>query len=103
MIGAYPTADQVALAVVTAARLVDESPLAPERARYIAFAGLIEAYPDTPKRHLARLAFLGGGRLEGGALQPPACDPTGQVVARRVCRRGHGCPRHRRVCGGVAG
>lgn len=61
MIGAYPTADQVALAVVTAARLVDESPLAPERARYIAFAGLIEAYPDTPKRHLARLAFLGGG------------------------------------------
>jgi hypothetical protein len=57
----FPSADQIALAIVTACRLTGENnPIGtclrqPSRARHIAFAALQVAFPDATQRTLARL------------------------------------------------
>lgn len=62
----FPTADQIATAIVEACRLTGEDPIAlvggerghKARARYVALAALMEAFPEAPKTGLARtLAF----------------------------------------------
>jgi hypothetical protein len=58
----FPTADQIATAIVTACRLTGEDPIAiiegerghRARARHIAFDALIEAFPQAKKVGLAR-------------------------------------------------
>lgn len=55
-----PTADQVALAIVEAAKLHDEDPIAvarggaPCRSRIVAYHALTEAFPDVTKAKIAR-------------------------------------------------
>ena len=56
----FPTADQIAHAIVAACRLTGDGPVATcmrqtSRARHIAFAGLCEAFPEAKKTNLARL------------------------------------------------
>lgn len=66
----FPTADQVALAIVTAARLQGDDPLViaagehGPRGRHVAFAGLLEAFPEARKAGLARCV---GYRSPGSA------------------------------------
>lgn len=69
----FPTADQVALAVVTAARLTGEDPVAiGERrsmtARAYVYAGLRAAYPECTTDVLGRLAGYSAGSAARGAL-----------------------------------
>ena len=67
MIYKYASADEIALAVVTAARLTDENPLdildprlRPSRAKVYALAALWEAFPQCSK--IAMTRGLGFGR-----------------------------------------
>jgi hypothetical protein len=58
----FPTADQIAMALVTACRLTGDNPIAVvqgergprARARHVAFDALIEAFPDARKVGLAK-------------------------------------------------
>lgn len=55
----FPTADQIALALVTACRLTGDNPLTTalgqtSRGRHVAFAALTVAFPDARRLSLAR-------------------------------------------------
>jgi hypothetical protein len=55
----YPTADQIARAIVTACGLTGDKPIAtcmrqPSRARNVALQALIELFPDANRRVLGR-------------------------------------------------
>lgn len=58
-IGPYPSAREVAVTIIAAARLWREDPVLTAegyghmRGRHLALAALIAAFPDAPKRHLA--------------------------------------------------
>lgn len=56
----FPTADEIALAVVTACKLTGDKPIATclgqtSRARHIALAALMEVFPEANRPKLSRL------------------------------------------------
>ncbi|MES0071879.1 hypothetical protein [Mesorhizobium sp. M0058] len=66
----FPTADQIALAIVTACRFCETNPVLTAlgqvsqretRGRHIAFAALIEAFPEARKMGVARCCGYGKG------------------------------------------
>jgi hypothetical protein len=70
----FPTADQVALAIVVACRLAGTNPILTamgqvahreSRGRHIAFAALIEVFPDARRMSIARCV---GYRAIGSAM-----------------------------------
>ncbi|MER9375956.1 hypothetical protein [Mesorhizobium sp. M0491] len=66
----FPTADQIALAIVMACRLAETSPILTAlghvaqreaRGRHLAFAALVDAFPDARKMGIARCCGYGKG------------------------------------------
>lgn len=75
----FPTADEIAIAVVTACRLTKEGPMAtcmrqPSRARSIALQALMDVFPDAQRTSLARCV---------GHPKPP--HATASVNMARKC------------------
>jgi hypothetical protein len=59
----FPTADHIALSIVTACRLTGDGPMAtcmrqPSRARSIAMHALMEVFPDARRESIARCCGL---------------------------------------------
>lgn len=74
----FPTADEIALAVVTACRLTGDMPIATclrqtSRARPIALAALIEVFPEAKRQSLARLV----------GYETPQTGTTSLMMARK--------------------
>lgn len=70
----FPTADQIALAVVTACRLFGEDPIAlckgefGMRARLVAFDALMAAFPDARRAGLGECLAFGTPRSAQGQV-----------------------------------
>lgn len=69
----FPTADQIAKAIVEACRLTGDKPVATcmrqtSRARHVAFAALIEIFPEARRESLARLVGYPTPRAGTAAL-----------------------------------
>ncbi len=74
----FPSADQIALAIVEACRLTGDGPVATclqqqSRGRHIAFSALCEVFPEASKRRLARLT---------GYAKPETWSPIVQSAKR---------------------
>ncbi|MRX32831.1 hypothetical protein [Aminobacter sp. MDW-2] len=77
----FPTAEQIATAIVLAARQFGDDPMAVargepfHRSRHMAVVALMEVFPDAPKRGLARCCGYGAPKGLASSLKYARSQP----------------------------
>lgn len=88
----YPTAREIAVAIVTAARIHEDDPVltiegaTSHRGRWLAMAGLHDAFPDVPIFSIAAWCGLGSCELRGGQAYKGAKGVLWHLSQRRTNR-----------------